>query len=147
MLRKIWTWLEAMNAHMRGPERDADHDHEPPPRPVTPQRLSDDDYAAYLTTLSIRAEVMDHEFRCGQCDRMQHAGVRMVWVPDSVRRGDPLWSVMATCRRQAWNGHFTAWCLRCTRSFSPMTADEMLKYGSTPHDPIPTLPLIIVNRR
>lgn len=62
----------------------------------------------------LRAErSRNRPWRCGNCSTMQPGGSTQVWVPDSVRRGDPEWSVTEACRQNAWNGHHTAWCLKC----------------------------------
>lgn len=61
----------------------------------------------------LRAETYPRQYRCGQCDRMQHSGSICVQVPDHVRKNDPAWAVEEACRVSAFNGSFTGWCLSC----------------------------------
>jgi hypothetical protein len=61
----------------------------------------------------LRAERSSHQYRCSECHRMQPNGSWLVWVPDSVRRGDPAWSVTEACRTNAFNGTGSGWCLSC----------------------------------
>ena len=103
---------------------------------------TDEDVEAYLVSLGFRVEHPDREWRCGGgCNSMQKPSAAMVWVEDGAMRGDPMWSVVSRQRRHAYNGYGTAWCLACCRSFKPMTPEEMAKADSTPHDPIPTIPI------
>lgn len=54
-------------------------------------------------------------WRCDQCDRMQHSGTELVWVPDGVKLSDPIWSVTEIARQNAFNGSWSGWCLSCAR--------------------------------
>jgi hypothetical protein len=114
-------------------------------RRVRPLQLSDEDFSAYLVSLGIRIEkpFREQAWRCYECSRMQHGTELQVWIPDGARTADPLWSVVETNRRWFYNGSFSAWCLSCCRSFTPMSAAEMLRSGETPHDPIPTITLTV----
>lgn len=74
----------------------------------------------------LRAErAIRGQWRCGCCSKMQPDKSWQVWVPDSVRRGDPVWSVTEAARRGAYNGGWTAWCLSCAPKApkQPVTAD------------------------
>lgn len=64
----------------------------------------------------LKARRSNSSYRCSSCSQMQPAGALMVWVPDSVQRGDPAWSVTDACERNALNGHSSGWCVRCARS-------------------------------
>lgn len=61
----------------------------------------------------LSAERAKSQFRCANCDQMQCAGSWQVWVPDGVRKADPLWSVTETARRRALNGSWSGWCFDC----------------------------------
>lgn len=54
-------------------------------------------------------------WRCSECRQMQRDRAEQVWVPAGVLAHDPAWSVTETCRRNTYNGHFSAWCLPCAR--------------------------------
>lgn len=56
-------------------------------------------------------------WRCACCGSMQRGETDQVWVPDTVQRHDPAWSVTEACRRNAYNGHFSGWCLGCASGF------------------------------
>ncbi len=68
-------------------------------------------------------------WRCCHCDIMQKPDAWLVWVPDSVRMGDPGWSVIDAGRRNAYNGSGGGWCLRCAQKLcgSPIGAPAMRK--------------------
>jgi hypothetical protein len=53
------------------------------------------------------------QWRCACCHKMQPNESWQVWVPDSVRKHDPIWSVTEAARENAYNGHLSAWCLKC----------------------------------
>ena len=53
--------------------------------------------------------------RCANCGRMQRPQSTMVWVPDSVRVGDPAWAVAEICKRERYNGNSSGWCMKCAR--------------------------------
>lgn len=61
----------------------------------------------------LRPQRTDSQYRCAACSKMQPPGSWMVWVPDSVRRGDPAWSVIEAARLNAYNGHLSGWCITC----------------------------------
>jgi hypothetical protein len=46
---------------------------------------------------------------------MQPAGAMLVWVPDSVQMGDPLWSVIEQGRVNSFNGCGSGWCMSCAQ--------------------------------
>lgn len=66
----------------------------------------------------LRAQRTDREFCCASCFKMSVQGWQ-VWVPDRVRREDAPASVTEQCRRRAFNGSFSAWCVSCAQSFAP----------------------------
>jgi hypothetical protein len=109
-----------------------------------PNALTDAEFEAYLVSLRFRIEHSAREWRCGgRCWQMQKPGAAQVWIEDGASHGDPMWSVVTRQRRHMWNGHRTAWCLECCRLFTPMTPEEMAQTDATPHDPIPTIPLMM----
>lgn len=61
----------------------------------------------------LRSEKSDHQFRCSWCQKMQPAGSWMVYVPDSVLKGDPAWSIKDTLSRTRFNGSYSGWCVAC----------------------------------
>jgi hypothetical protein len=63
----------------------------------------------------LQPEKSDTQFRCAQCHTMQPGGSYLVWIPDSVRLGDPAWATAESCRQNWLNGHFTGWCVGCAR--------------------------------
>jgi hypothetical protein len=72
----------------------------------------------------LRVEERAHgQWRCGQCGKMQPANSWQVWVPDSVRKGDPDWSISEAARLNAYNGESSAWCLDCAPKQSKKAAD------------------------
>lgn len=82
----------------------------------------------------LRVEVSNSQYRCGECWKMQPRDSLSVWVPDGVRKGDPVWSVTESCREYAYNGSFTSWCVSCAKSLSagksgtahtPISDDDM----------------------
>jgi hypothetical protein len=99
--------------------------------------LSDEDFVAVLHAAGVRTDGGDWSWRCGCCGHMQHKNVLRALIPDGTLPRDPMWAVLERCRRMAYNGQFTAWCLSCCRALTPMTPAEMLTYDHTPHDPIP----------
>ena len=56
-------------------------------------------------------------FRCASCERMQPPG-EMAWMPDSVERRDPEWSVTEAARQNAYNGMLSGWCIGCARKMA-----------------------------
>lgn len=83
------------------------------------------------------------QWRCSCCHKMQREGDWQVWVPDSVMRGDPEWSVTEAARQNAWNGHLSAWCLKCAPKGSPATKQDRaaLALPPQPSDPTNYFPL------
>lgn len=61
----------------------------------------------------LRAKRGERMYRCAQCGVMQEPNAWQVWVPDRVRKNDPDWAVTEAARLNAFNGHFSAWCLSC----------------------------------
>lgn len=85
-----------------------------------PNKAPEHERAAELGLLPwLRGEVAERQFRCASCNGMVARGGVQVWIPDGVRRKDPAWSVEEFCRTNAYNGHFSAWCLKCARELSP----------------------------
>lgn len=87
-----------------------------------PAKAPVDEIAALLGLCSgLRAE-RNSQYRCASCSKMQPDGSWLIWVSDSVRRGDPAWSVTEAARRNAFNGHSSGWCLACAQSLTPRPA-------------------------
>lgn len=89
-----------------------------PPPTVPPKNFIDPKAKALGLCDGLRVEHDDedyHQWRCHACGHMQ-IGV-MVWVPDSVMKGDPQWSVTAACLRNYYNGHHSGWCIPCAKTF------------------------------
>jgi hypothetical protein len=82
---------------------------EPVPPPHEAPRYPEAEKLGLLRGL--RAEKVS-PYRCAHCNRMQRAGW-IVQVPDGVCMSDPEWSVIDQARRNAHNGYFSGWCLRC----------------------------------
>lgn len=96
----------------------------PPPDAAPVQDLAD----TLGLAPGLRVEEDWGQFRCACCKRMQPRGSYLVWVPDGVERGDPAWSVTEECRRSAFNGSGSGWCLGCAK-----------RIGETEIDPLPLL--------
>ncbi len=64
----------------------------------------------------VRVEHGHRQWRCSCCSQMQPPNSLQAWIPDSVRRGDPAWSVTEACRVNAYNGSSSAWCIKCAKS-------------------------------
>lgn len=62
---------------------------------------------------ALRVDFYRSPFSCGGCNAMQPAHSWMVWVPDAVRPGDSIESVMLKAQRTQYNGTETGWCLKC----------------------------------
>ena len=85
-----------------------------------PKEAPKDDVAEALGIVrGLRVEYTNRQFRCASCHTMQPGGSAMIWVPDSVQRGDPSWSVTEAARQNAFNGCASGWCLDCARSLTP----------------------------
>jgi hypothetical protein len=61
----------------------------------------------------LKPEKRQDQFRCCNCLKMQHSGSWLVWVPDSVMPGDPVWSIEEAARLNSHNGSHGGWCLAC----------------------------------
>jgi len=82
----------------------------PPPVKAPVQPLA----ASLDLVQGLRVEKSGHsQWRCSCCSQMQKPGSLQVWVPDSVCRGDPEWSVTEACRENAYNGFHSGWCIKC----------------------------------
>lgn len=64
----------------------------------------------------LRIETKNSEFRCCCCNRMQPASTNLVWVPDSIHRGDSKKTVLEACRLNMYNGNHSGWCEPCARA-------------------------------
>lgn len=53
------------------------------------------------------------QYRCSCCHKLQPPDAWEVWLPDYIKQGDSPDAVTEACRRFAFNGHFSAWCLSC----------------------------------
>ena len=65
-------------------------------------------------------------WRCTNCQRMQTDRGPLIWVPDSVRRSDSAADVTEQCRVNAYNGHASAWCLRCATKLGKPLNETMV---------------------
>lgn len=75
----------------------------------------------------IRAERRHSQYRCESCNKMQPAGSWMAWVPDGMRRSDPVWSFEEAARQNAYNGSMSGWCLKCAPKASrPIITSNVL---------------------
>lgn len=94
---------------------------------VPPPAIAPIDQSAeeLLLVPGLRAERRSSQFRCASCDKMSPNGSWLVWVPDSVRKGDPAWSVSESCRQGAFNGSGSGWCLKCAQPFSAVTVPPL----------------------
>lgn len=75
----------------------------------------------------LRAERSDRQFRCNACRQMQPHGAWLVWVPDSVRPGDPGWSVEEAARLNYLNGHSSGWCFECAPKAPAAKLEPMIR--------------------
>ncbi len=85
----------------------------PPPAKVPVQ-----DRAAALGLLpGLRVEDCHRPFRCSNCETLS-AGPELVCVPDGIRIGDDPKVVSEVCRRSAYNGSGSGWCINCAQRLS-----------------------------
>lgn len=83
----------------------------------------------------LRVDSTDSGFSCNACDRMQPAGIQ-VWVPDLVQEGDSAEAVTEECRKAAYNGEWSGWCLKCAKKLGqaePGEIEEMHDWVDTVH--------------
>lgn len=76
--------------------------------------------------LRVEAQRRHGQWRCSNCNGMQPSGDK-IWVPDSVRVGDPAWSVTEACRQNAYNGYHSAWCVPCARRLGGSLCSSITK--------------------
>lgn len=89
----------------------------PPPAeaPIQPEA----DAAGLIAGLRVgRSGGRGGPYRCSACHKLVTADVPSVMVPDGVRIGDDSAAVTEVCRRSAFNGHFSGWCLPCAKKLS-----------------------------
>lgn len=89
----------------------------PPPKKAPVQDIAE----TLGLCAGLRAERRSDQWRCANCSKMQPVNSWLVWVPDSVRCGDEEWAVVEECRRNAYNGHNSGWCLKCAPKASRKT--------------------------
>lgn len=84
----------------------------PPPETVPVQ-----DRAQRLGLLDgLRAEDREGGWRCSSCNKYQTGDkTLMVWVPDNVKRTDSTEEIKDMCRRSAYNGTSSGWCVSCAK--------------------------------
>jgi hypothetical protein len=64
----------------------------------------------------LRAEKADRgPYRCAECHGWIRDGETTVLVPDSVNMGTPPDIITEMCRRNAYNGTGSFWCLPCAK--------------------------------
>jgi hypothetical protein len=81
----------------------------PPPKEVPVDQISET-----LGLLpGLKAEKSEGGWRCAHCSCWQKDKGWMVWVPDSVRASDSAEAISDQCRRNAYNGCGSGWCLKC----------------------------------
>lgn len=61
----------------------------------------------------LRVEKSRDSYRCACCGEMQVLAEYMVWVPDSVQKGDSPEAIEELCRKNAFTGTGSGWCLKC----------------------------------
>jgi hypothetical protein len=87
----------------------------PPDAPIV-----DPDAEALGLARGLTADINRHSpFRCNSCSEMQPVGAHLIWVPDGLYPNAGADIVFEMCRRNAFNGHRSAWCLKCARTLSP----------------------------
>lgn len=65
----------------------------------------------------LRAQKGTGGWRCSHCNAYQTAELSWtVWVPDSVNASDSAEAIADQCRRNAYNGCSSAWCLKCAKA-------------------------------
>lgn len=75
----------------------------------------------------LRAEESERPYRCDPCNQMQPAGSVIVWVPRGVLPSDPEWSIKETGRENAFNGHWSGWCLGCAKKLGRKGPESWLR--------------------
>lgn len=81
----------------------------PPPQVVPIDQISET-----LGLLpGLRAEKSDGGWRCDHCNGYQRERGWLVWVPDNIRSTDSAADISDQCRRSAYNGCGSGWCLKC----------------------------------
>jgi hypothetical protein len=81
---------------------------QPPKKPIVQQAA---EALGLLPGLTV--DVEDREYRCSNCNEMQRPGSLEVMVPDSVSLSNSPEEIIETCRRQAYNGTGSGWCVSC----------------------------------
>jgi hypothetical protein len=99
--------------------------------------MDDEAFVVLLRSLHVNTGHPKYEWRCGECRQPQPIGSVVAWIPDGMSRSQSLGDLVVRCRREAWNGHTTAWCLPCCRTFRPVSPRELEQATQTRHDPIP----------
>jgi len=82
----------------------------PPPTKVPVQEAAK---AAGLLD-GLRLDDSCGSYRCAHCNHYDTSG-KLVWVPDSVEFADSTADVIEQCRRSAYNGRGSGWCLSCAK--------------------------------
>lgn len=83
----------------------------PPPKVVPVDQFSE----TMGLLPGLKAEKGHEGYRCANCGVYQK-GPWMVWVPDSVRPSDSAEAISDQCRRNAYNGCGSGWCLKCAKA-------------------------------
>lgn len=94
---------------------------DPPAININPETfvLPDGDERAQLEFIGSRVENSSYSWRCCKCMTMQPTGSTQAWMEDGILPNDPAWSVKEKNIRNAWNGHFSAWCMGCAATLLP----------------------------
>src|SRR4051812_25106999 len=66
-------------------------------------------------------------WRCSNCSEYQKDGAKLIWVPDSVNYADSAEAIKDICRRSAYNGCGSGWCLSCAKQLGKPSVIGALK--------------------
>lgn len=78
------------------------------------RRAEADEKAARLNIIpELRPQLTDHQFRCAQCSKMQPAGSLLFYLPDGLRKTDPVEIIKERIEASRWNGSSSGWCASC----------------------------------
>lgn len=91
--------------------------HEVPP-PKTVRVDPEAEALGLVPGLRVEKIYQGGQWRCAQCSKMQPGDAGAVSVPDTVRMGDPGWSVTESVRQNSFNGSGSYWCISCAKKLS-----------------------------
>lgn len=73
----------------------------------------------------LKAKRSSGGWRCCECSTMQPDNAWEVWVPDGVRKSDAPAVITEHCRVNAYNGEFSAWCIKCAPKSGAVVDTDM----------------------